>query len=310
MEIQFNVDKGTRTASNACGGLFFMVFALCFGGFGYFGMYGFWKQGEIIGVLFAAVFALVGTGFFALAVYSLTRKNRTIPHSDSGFMDNVITTMPLPQLTVPMTTSQGYYAVSPRSSHKSQFVGSAFVALFWNGFVWGVMILGGERNFILYIFAVIGLALAAMAVYAGVRWFMVGETRLETNRYPAAPGDTLDVRLVQPGRFAIDELVMQLVCEEKAEYRVGTDTKTKSEVVRTVEICQLTRLAARDTLTLAHQAVRIPADAMASFKSPNNEINWMVRVKMVLPRRPDVTQDFVIPVVPEELRNLTRGVIS
>jgi hypothetical protein len=200
----------------------------------------------------------------------------------------------------------GYYRLSPEYTTRGQFLGLFLAAIFWNGITWGVMgtrcLKGtGPPLWFFSIFAIVGLLILWGAIYKFFTWTMVGDTTLEVSSSTLSPGQKLDVVISQPGRFIINTLALDLVCREKATYRAGTDTTTRTEIVREVPLINLTNLSAREGKVLTQQSITIPHDATMTFDSTNNKVDWLVRIKMTIPRRPDSEQLFRLRILSPEV---------
>ncbi len=187
----------------------------------------------------------------------------------------------------------------------TMFIGFSIAALIWNGITWGIMILGDVGTFgrvFLSIFALVGLLIAYGAIHSLLRCLMVGMTLVDVSREPLRPGERFRVSVYQEGSFPITSVEVALECQESATYRVGTDSTTVRETVHTAALGRLEGIRAQGSSTpILTCDARVPDDAMHSFKSSNNEIEWRIVVKMDIPRRPDVKDTFPFRVAPERL---------
>ena len=73
---------------------------------------------------------------------------------------------------------------------------------------------------------IIGLVLIGYLIRQGLITAGVGATRLEISDHPLYPGRQYDVFISQAGRFKLSSLKVSLVCQERATYRQGTDSRT------------------------------------------------------------------------------------
>lgn len=203
----------------------------------------------------------------------------------------------------------GFHRLKPRSSVRGGFLLALFITLVWTFFTTLLVVaLAGDQSRdgdkTPVWFALIFFGLNALLFFwlgkSFLRWLLTGQTTVDVSLPTAFPGEPLEVIVSQPGRFVIDKCTVDLICEEKASYTAGTDKVTKTEIVRTMPLCDLSRVEARNGKMLTRQTVMIPADAMLSFKAANNEINWVVRVIMIIPRRPDTEQLFPVRVLSRE----------
>jgi hypothetical protein len=215
--------------------------------------------------------------------------------------------------TVPaVETSPGRvlaHALPPDDPDRGCLFGcSLFMAVFWNAIVavFAVPIVrpllrGNAPNdwvqaLFLIPFVLAGLALIVMAVWAGFRWvvgMLVGRVTVEVSGHPLAPGRRYELRLDQRGAVRLGGVAVVLVCEEQATYVAGTSKTTAKKVVARHPV-EATGAAVPLT-----GSVEVPAGAMHSFESPNNEIAWTLRVTGralgVLPYE----QSFAVAVRPE-----------
>lgn len=180
-------------------------------------------------------------------------------------------------------------------------------AVFWNGIVatavisllnksesqeWGAFVGIG-------IFALVGVGLLVGLGYMAVRVFVTGKTSCELSAEPLAPGDEAVAFVYQAGNYAIERSTIRLVCREKATYRQGTDTVTKTNEVWSSDLLDEAGLTASVSRPLAELRFRVPPDAMHSFKASKNEIEWGVNVKLAIAGLPDVDEFFVFRVAPD-----------
>lgn len=150
----------------------------------------------------------------------------------------------------------------------------------------------------------VALSLAALwALYQFLRQWLrmtgVGLAALEISHYPLAPGRTYQLHVHQPGKIRLRLFEVDLVCEEQVTYNEGTDIRTeRTEVYRS----QLLRKRGVELKPYAPFeetfALTMPADAMHSFKSENNQIQWKIVIHASAPGWPIRERSFVISVVP------------
>jgi hypothetical protein len=144
-----------------------------------------------------------------------------------------------------------------------------------------------------------GIVLAAVFVRQLVVATTVGPTQLEISDHPLLPGETYQLHLSQSGRLRINRLEVELVCEEEATYRQGTNTRT--EVRRVFEHSLLRREAIevrREAPFEARCLFAVPSDAMHSFQAPHNAIKWKVVVRGELVGWPPYQRPFPVVVRP------------
>ncbi|QDU55575.1 hypothetical protein [Aeoliella mucimassa] len=127
----------------------------------------------------------------------------------------------------------------------------------------------------------------------------IGMTLLEISSHPLALGGTYRVYLLQGGWMHLRWLTVELVCEESASFRQGTDLRTSVEQVFREELRKWQQLHIEPTLPFeADLTVTIPEWAMHSFRSSHNEVRWMLLVKGETMRRQEVYRQFALNVRP------------
>jgi hypothetical protein len=181
--------------------------------------------------------------------------------------------------------------------------------LIWNGIVTAFVVmavrthLAGQPDWFLTAFVipfvVIGIMLVGYLVRQGLITAGVGATRLEISNHPLYPGGEYEVFISQAGRFTLTSLNLFLVCQERATYRQGTDTRTDTctvyrQCVFTVENVELEDHKPFD----GRCRLDIPASAMHSFNSDHNEIGWKLVVRGCVASRPNYERDFPVLVHP------------
>jgi hypothetical protein len=185
------------------------------------------------------------------------------------------------------------------------FAGLTFVALFWNGITWGILLATrhgdwGTRIF-LSIFVLIGFGIALGAFYQFLALFNPRPVLIVSA--PAVPlGATLGVRWRFTGNVRrIVKLTISLVAREEATYRRGTSTTTDRIVfVNTVLFDSVDRAQ----FASGSMNVEIPRDSIHTFSAPNNRILWMLHVHGDIRKWPDVNAEFPITVLPRETATL------
>ena len=122
---------------------------------------------------------------------------------------------------------------------------------------------------------------------------------VEVDRHPAAPGEDVSIMILQRRPTEVEELRVELVCDENASYTMGTRTETDTHRVHheTIE----TWLPDTTSGTPPDQidcVIRIPDAAMHSFAASNNQIVWSVVVTRRFPRMSEVESKFEFQVLP------------
>jgi len=128
----------------------------------------------------------------------------------------------------------------------------------------------------------------------------VGPTTLEISGHPLQPGESYEVLMTQTGRLKYQSLTVSLVCEEVACFSQGTNTRTERRRVHE------SRVYSRESFVVQAGVpfedifmVRIPSDAMHSFESEHNELQWKLIVDGVVAGGPNYNRDYPIVVYPQ-----------
>ncbi|HTU26972.1 MAG TPA: DUF3592 domain-containing protein [Pirellulales bacterium] len=181
--------------------------------------------------------------------------------------------------------------------------------LVWNGIVATFVVMAvrthlvGEPDWLLTAFVVpfvvIGMMLIGFLVRQGLITAGVGATRLEISNHPLYPGGEYEVLISQAGRFQLTSLNVFLVCQERATYRQGTDTRTDTCTVYRECLYTVENVALEDHKPFDGRCrLVLPANAMHSFNSDHNEIGWKLVVRGSAANRPDYERDFPVLVHP------------
>ncbi|MES1213102.1 MAG: DUF3592 domain-containing protein [Singulisphaera sp.] len=144
-----------------------------------------------------------------------------------------------------------------------------------------------------------------LLVVLGRRMFMaasIGPTLVEISAHPLIPGGGYEIYMSQAGRMAVQELRLKLVCEEVALYRQGTNTR------KTVRRVFEQTLVARESFQIgqglpfeARCRLQVPYDAMHSFKSTHNRIDWKLVASGKVARWPDFERAFPVVIRPRQV---------
>jgi hypothetical protein len=151
---------------------------------------------------------------------------------------------------------------------------------------------------------IIGLVLVGYLIRQGLITAGVGATRLEISDHPLYPGRQYDVFISQAGRFKLSSLKVSLVCQERATYRQGTDSRTDACNVFKQDLFSVENVELEDPKPFDDRCrLGIPAAAMHSFKSDHNEIGWKLVVRGSVAGRPDYEREFPVLVHPPAARS-------
>jgi hypothetical protein len=132
----------------------------------------------------------------------------------------------------------------------------------------------------------------------------IGQTHVEVSEHPLTLGGTYRGYLMQTGRMVVRSLTVELVCEELAIYQQGTDTRTSTEVVCRQSVQKWRHIEVDPTgLFESEFEFTIPADGMHSFRTPHNEIRWMLLVRGDTMKGQPIFRQFMLNVRPSAIHN-------
>jgi hypothetical protein len=127
----------------------------------------------------------------------------------------------------------------------------------------------------------------------------VGPTLMEVSDHPLFPGGQYKVFLSQAGQLKIRSLVLQLVCEEEATYRQGTNTRKETCRVFQRQVFRRDNVEVHRGMPFEIQCdLEIPARAMHSFQAGNNEVHWKLLVQGDVVGWPPYERAFPVVVYP------------
>jgi|688.fasta_scaffold78768_2 hypothetical protein len=191
-------------------------------------------------------------------------------------------------------------------------LGIGIFAVLWNivlvvlGVSAGVDLAGGRTDWLLIAlvaaFASVGIASIVMFVRAAIAAARVGPTQLEISALPMRPGGRYELLLSQSGSGTFHSLSIALEQEERATFRMGTDTRTERRVVLSREISkwEAVELSAANRFEARCQ-VGLPTDLMHSFTSAHNSVDWRFVVRGDPVRRRAFTRVFPVIVFPPRM---------
>ena len=130
----------------------------------------------------------------------------------------------------------------------------------------------------------------------------IGPSSVELSNYPLRPGASCKLFFSQTGRFRLQLLEVELICEEQVTYNQGTDIRTETAVVFENRIFRQ-----RGVVLNAGRAFEtelefeLPESAMHSFNSTNNRVQWKIIITAKPKNWPRLTRTFRILVFPNSL---------
>jgi hypothetical protein len=185
----------------------------------------------------------------------------------------------------------------------------AIVSIVWNTLVAGFAFqvvkqhLASKPNWLLTWLLVPFVLAGAWTIYALVRQILLttgtGTTLLEISEHPLYPGRRYEAFLSQTGRLHVRWFQVQLVCQERATYQQGTDTRTAESIVHRETVFSERKFeippgGAFET----HFTVTVPATAMHSFSAAHNAVAWALVVRGRMARWPEFERHFPLYVYP------------
>lgn len=260
---------------------------------------------EYLFALIPLVFVLIGGGGM---VWALGPGRRAVARQAAG------TTSWLPDdADTPDTPEDiagrgaGPVTLKPKHTPLGRFIGSLFIAAFWNGIV-GVFIWKGYEQW--RSASVDGCAVAFVSVFALIGLFLLvnvpyqllalanprPQLTLSRGEIPLGATAQLEWRFSGlAGRIRSLRVTVE-GCEE-AQYRRGTSTYTDREAFASIEVVA-TELPGMIPAGVA--AFSIPAGSMHSFAAAHNKVIWTLKLQGEIRRWPDVSEEFELLVLPRE----------
>ena len=218
----------------------------------------------------------------------------TIPHDDN------------------LTNSPGIelaYRLPIESTSRWWLLTSTLFTLVWNGLVvvLAVVALGGffrgETDWRLVAFLVPFTAAGGWSIYYFLRQLLIttgiGPTTIEISDHPLYPGQRYEILLSQSGHLSVRWLEMNLVCEEEATYRQGTDVRRETVQVYQQPVFHRVGFDIETEAPFQNRCeLEIPRGVMHSFQSGHNAVYWKLTVRGDVVGWPPFQRNFPIIVYP------------
>jgi len=144
------------------------------------------------------------------------------------------------------------------------------------------------------IFLLIGIGLDFLAFFYTLKCFnpLPVIALSERNLYP---GTEFEVSWMFRGNArSISKLTLKLIGKEKVSYREGTKNRTEESIFFSKTLVETD---SQDTIERGFEEVTLPPNMMHTFKSNNNEIQWLIQVNGVVARWPDIDDAFPVTVL-------------
>ncbi|MBI3466955.1 MAG: DUF3592 domain-containing protein [Planctomycetes bacterium] len=163
----------------------------------------------------------------------------------------------------------------------------------------------GASNWLLTLFLVPLTIAGVAAVVFFLRQLLimtwVGPTVIEISEQPLRPGREYQLFLSQTGRLRMNALRLVLACDEVATYQQGTNTRTEIQRVHEQELFRREDFSIQHGIPFEAQlSLHVPSEAMHSFKSNHNRVEWKLLVQGDVVRWPNYERCFPIVVYPPE----------
>ena len=130
----------------------------------------------------------------------------------------------------------------------------------------------------------------------------IGPSSVELSNYPLRPGASCKLFFSQTGRFRLQLLEVELICEEQVTYNQGTDIRTETAVVFENRIFRQRGVALNAGRAFETELeFELPESAMHSFNSTNNRVQWKIIITAKPKNWPRLTRTFRILVFPNSL---------
>ena len=260
--------------------------------------FGFWLT-----VIVLSSFVVIGTGGFLWTIVQLgvSRERRSALATKASALRIVHEAVPMPvdypclptdaNLTNSPGTTLAFRLPSVESPLLSVLTTTGFIVV-WNAIGMVLLIAAIEAHskgrpewfldallgpiWLVGIWSSIRLGWAAMSRYG------IGPTIVEISDHPLFPGGRYGLSLTQAGQLRIRTIEVFLVCEEEVSFHQGTDVRTESKAIYKSQLGRITNFRIQAGLPFERRfEFSIPVDAMHSFQSQHNAVQWKFVVQGV-----------------------------
>ncbi|MCP3956403.1 MAG: DUF3592 domain-containing protein [bacterium] len=206
----------------------------------------------------------------------------------------------------PAEIGDGPLELDAQASPTMKIVGTLVFAAFWNGivsvFVFGEIVPSFRSGDVAWFTTIFMIPFVLVGIFAilfflyQVLAFFNPRPQLTLADGHLTPGCETSLRWSFGGRAGrIGKLTIELEGQEKARYRRGTSTHTDEHVFFSRELVSSERF---ESIHRGNAELALPERTMPTFDSPNNDIEWRLKVRGDIPFWPDVIEDFPITVYP------------
>ncbi len=285
---------------------------------------GFWLM-----ILVLSSFVLIGGGGVLWAVFHsrTSVERRSAIAKKASNIDILSDAVPMPRdyPTLPtdanLTNSPGMVLAYRLPTVESTIWGmfaSAVFCLAWNGMSAVLAVYATHSwtsgrpewflSFLLLPFFLVG----GWAVYYFLHQLVIhtgmGPTIVEISSHPLFPGGRYELLLSLAGNLRLKSMELHLVCEEEATFHQGTDVRHETRAVFRLQLFRQSNFRIEPGMPYEQPLeFSIPAEAMHSFQSSHNAVNWKLVVSGVAEGWPGFQRSFPIIVYPERQEIVTHA---
>lgn len=276
---------------------------------------GFWLLNLVL-----ASFVLIGGGGVLWTVFhtrtSRERRSAIVKRARSIDLISEAVPMPLEYPALPsdnnLTNSPGVvlaYRLPPVESPIWGVLAAAVFCLAWNGVSAVLTVIAtlswtsGSPEWLLTILLLPAHAVGAWSIYYFLRQLIVhtgmGPTIVELSNHPLYPGGRYELLVSQSGHMRMRFLELRLLCEEEVTYHQGTDIRHETRIVFEQQLWRAADFMIEAGVTFEKLLeFSIPEEAMHSFVSAHNSVNWKVVVSGDAEEWPAFSRGFPLIVYP------------
>jgi len=275
-------------------------------------------------VLVLVSFVFIGGGgvLYALFQASTSVERRAAIAKRAADIDLLEETLPSPKNfpSIPrginQTNSPGThlaYRLPLAQTPGWRLTAAAIFCLLWNAMAAGFAVLAiqshlrGNADWLLTVITFPVVVIGGWSIYYFIKELLmttwIGPINIEISDHPLRVGRQYDVFLTQSGQLTTRSLRLLLVCEEETTFHQGTDIRYDTRRVYESEIFERLQFDVAPGRPLEKQCqLTIPAQAMHSFQSPHNTIQWKLVVSSEVVGWPKYERPFPIVVYPESVQ--------
>ncbi len=202
----------------------------------------------------------------------------------------------------------GYYHLKPSLTPGCAARGLLIIAAMSGAIVTALM--AGEQDFrdgidnlAELVFVAVWYLIPLIFLVLGLRFYVESKLGNVTIRIaqPAVPGQELDTIICCKSRFPMTRLAVEILCQEEAKFTKGTDTETKREIIAKLPLCDIGMPKPGQSGEVCRRTFRIPLDAVPSFKSQHNQIEWLFKISRDFVFWRNVTSEIPLRVLSREM---------